>query len=421
MARMQWRWLYLACLLLLCLVAAAGTSIAPGVEVAAPPRGEEGAVEPPEPDDAAEDASAPGGDGPSEDGVTAVQAAAAEDAATDPPAEEDAAVPAVAGVPPAEEAPRSEQAGAPVEADDRPQLAIVIDDWGYGWAATDAFFAYPAPLTVAVIPGLPYSEVHAQRAREAGFDVLVHLPMEPLGGPEMVQPWGVTVDLDDEAIAEVVHAAFRELPWAIGMNNHMGSRATQDARVMRAVLEAVAVEGGFFLDSVTTAATVVGRVAADLGLAHLANRIFIDDVDDFDAVLRRLRQAAAIAEREGKAVAIGHVRPATAEALYAMLAEFEERGIELVPISAFAPPVERVLAHGVMRMASEDPGGTGETALEPAAEAAETAPGGTETGEEDVQCVEESHSASSRSSSRPAISRKLSKRSWKPWRTASAL
>lgn len=231
--------------------------------------------------------------------------------------------------------------------EDKPRLAIVIDDWGYAWSAADAFLDFPAPLTLAVIPHLTFSDRHARQAREAGYDVLLHLPMEPWGGLSRVEPGAIAVSMSDEEIRETVRRGLETIPWAVGVNNHMGSTATEDPRVMAAVLEVIDEGGYFFLDSKTTPNSVVGEVAESMGVPFLNNQIFIDSDFDPDAMHARLLSIARTAERFGSAVAIGHVHPSTIEALYRALPELQQRGVELVHISALMPDVPKVQEFGL--------------------------------------------------------------------------
>lgn len=215
----------------------------------------------------------------------------------------------------------------------RARLAIVIDDWGYGWRAAETFFGLDAPLTVAVIPFLPYSRTQALRARARGFEVLVHLPMQPEDPRYDPGPMAITTDLPDEEIRRRVELAVEAVPGAVGASNHMGSRATADRRVMEQVLAALARRGLFFLDSRTTSRSVAGAVARELGLPWAQNDLFLDGERDVPAVGRRIELGARRALAVGQAVVIGHVQPATAAALAALLPELRRRGVEVVPVS----------------------------------------------------------------------------------------
>ena len=214
-----------------------------------------------------------------------------------------------------------------------PRLAIIIDDWGYDWAAADAFLSFPEPITVAVLPFLPRSTDQALRAQKAGFEVILHMPMEAQDASLDIGPGGVYVSMADEEVAAAVRAALAAVPGAIGLNNHMGSRATTDRRVMRAVLEVLAERNLFFVDSYTIAGTVAHQVAREMQVPYAVNRVFLDSVDDEAAIRQQIRRLINLALRDGAAVGIGHVRPRTYTALMDMLPEIRAAGVQLVPVS----------------------------------------------------------------------------------------
>ena len=218
----------------------------------------------------------------------------------------------------------------PAGVPDGPMLAIVIDDWGYAWEAADDFLALDVPLNVAVIPHLPLSRRHAEEAAARGHQVLLHLPMEPLSPGWDLGEGAVTTAMAAPQIQREVLRALDSVPGVQAVNNHMGSKATADPRVMRAVLEALKERGLFFLDSRTTAGSVAVQVARELGVPVLENDRFIDPDFDPERIKERLLSAARIAEERGWAVVIGHVRPATYEGVVRALPELSARGVRLV-------------------------------------------------------------------------------------------
>ena len=212
---------------------------------------------------------------------------------------------------------------------DEPLLAIVIDDWGYGWQAARDFLDFDRPLTVAVLPHLPLSRSQADEAHARGHQVILHLPMEPLAEQWDLGQGAVTTVMTSEEIHVDVQEALAAVPHVSGVNNHMGSKATADSRVVADVLAAVKSTGLFFLDSRTTAASVVPAVAREMGVPVLVNDRFIDPDTDPQRVKERILLAARLAKRRGYAVAIGHVRPETYAGLVASLEELDREGVRL--------------------------------------------------------------------------------------------
>ncbi|MBN1885472.1 MAG: divergent polysaccharide deacetylase family protein [Candidatus Krumholzibacteriota bacterium] len=223
------------------------------------------------------------------------------------------------GVADAPRAPEPERRG--------PTVAIVIDDFGYRCdALVDEFLAVPVPLTITVIPGLRHSGRVCRKAAAAGKEILCHLPMEPeRGADDDGEIPLVRVDMDEGEIRRIVAKALESTPGAAGINNHMGSKATADRYVMRAVLAECRARGLFFLDSVTSARSIVAETAAELGVFTAANDIFIDNrgEDERD----NLRKLLSLAKRRGRAVGIMHVRRSSLEQLRWFVEEASRNGI----------------------------------------------------------------------------------------------
>lgn len=188
------------------------------------------------------------------------------------------------------------------------QIAVVIDDFGNGMKGTEQMLDLPIKLTVAVMPFLPTTKQDAEAAFRKGHDVIVHLPMEPIRGlKSWMGPGAITTDLSDEEIRKRVEAAIAEVPHAIGMNNHMGSKATSDPRVMRVVLQVCKEQGLFFLDSRTSYKTVVPRIAKEVGAVTLHNDVFLDDVYTQNHVQRQIGVLKKFLADHDRCIVIGHV------------------------------------------------------------------------------------------------------------------
>jgi hypothetical protein len=208
----------------------------------------------------------------------------------------------------------AEPAGAASRAADtknkpaRSRVAIIVDDFGNKMRGTDEMFALPVKITVAVMPFLPTTEQDARRAHERGYDVLVHLPMEPRQGkPEWLGPGALLTRMTDAEVRERVEAALDNVPYAIGINNHMGSKVTGDERVMGIVLAVCKERGLFFVDSHTNYRSIAGRMARELGLPPVENHIFLDDVHTAAHVIKQMRLVQERALNQRYCVTIGHV------------------------------------------------------------------------------------------------------------------
>jgi len=231
-----------------------------------------------------------------------------------------------AGRAPAPSPPRNAPGG-------EPRLAIVIDDLGNELAPARRLAGWPQPVAGAVLPGLAHSAASARALSEGGKQVLLHLPMEPEGFPRVRPGPGVILRAQsDGEIAQTLEADLATVPGAAGVNNHMGSAATADPRVMRAVARVLSHRGLFFVDSRTTDATVAERTAEEESVPSARRRVFLDDVATEAAVKERLDEAIERARTEGSAIAIGHPYPATLAVLERELPTAGEKGVKLVKV-----------------------------------------------------------------------------------------
>ncbi|MBM7563646.1 divergent polysaccharide deacetylase family protein [Paenibacillus sacheonensis] len=217
-------------------------------------------------------------------------------------------------------APRHETAAAAEQQEQQKQqrqvtsshreVAIVIDDFGNGMAGTPEMLRLPVKFTTAVMPFMPTTKQDAELSHKLGNDVIVHMPMEPVRGkPEWLGPGAITTSMSDAEIRKRVEAAIDDVPHAVGMNNHMGSKVTADERVMRVVLGVVKERGLFFLDSRTTYKTVLPKLTAEMGVPLLSNQVFLDDVYTTSHISKQIGVLRKHLENNESCITIGHVGP----------------------------------------------------------------------------------------------------------------
>ena len=213
-------------------------------------------------------------------------------------------------------------------------VAIIIDDMGASPRELKELLSIGLPLTFSVIPSLAHAREVAQAAHIAGAEVMVHMPMEPEGYPRQpMEKIGLLVSMANPEIVERVNGYFRAVPFAVGANNHMGSRFTQSAEKMDVVLGVLKEKGVFFVDSRTSPASVGYARAQALGLHCGTRQVFLDNVQDEALIGKQLAQVAAIARHKGSAIAICHPHPVTIRALKAMLPRLASEGITFVSAS----------------------------------------------------------------------------------------
>lgn len=221
------------------------------------------------------------------------------------------------------------------------KLAIVIDDFGYNGEGTEEMLALDIPLTVALMPFSEHSAENGEMAIAVGKEVIIHMPMQSkTGDPAWVGDTGIFCNLTDGEIAQVVAEAFAIAPYAVGMNNHMGSAVMEDSRSLGVLMSEIAQHDIFFLDSVTTGESLGAELAEKNNVPFLSRDVFLDSTDSKDEVKANLRRAAEIALANGSAVAIGHVGPeggmVTVEAIAELQGELEGLGISFVFASELA-------------------------------------------------------------------------------------
>ena len=211
-----------------------------------------------------------------------------------------------------------------------PHIAIILDDWGKNYAVLKNAIDIRRPLTLSILPNLVHSRQIAEEAHQSGLGVMLHLPMEPFNKKEILEPHTIKTSMPENEIIQCVDDAVLAIPHVEGVNNHMGSAATSDARVMRTVLSRLLSKNLFFVDSHVTSLTKGPQVAHELGIRFAERDVFIDNVNQVDAIKKQLEKAKRIALTHGEAIVIGHDRKKTLQAIQEMLPEFDQAGVKLV-------------------------------------------------------------------------------------------
>ena len=212
------------------------------------------------------------------------------------------------------------------------RIAIIMDDIGYNLARGKRALAL-RNLTLAVIPEAPYAKHLAQLAFSAQREVMIHLPMSA-GEDVALDEGGIHGGMDTQQVAGTLDAAFELIPFAVGLNNHMGSELTADPAMMGRVMSALQTRDVFFIDSRTTPHTVAAQTARQQGIPALGRDVFLDNDLHVLDINAQFNQLLAIARRRGYAIAIAHPHDSTLDYLEAVLPLLDEMSIELVPISA---------------------------------------------------------------------------------------
>lgn len=214
-----------------------------------------------------------------------------------------------------------------------PKVAFIIDDLGYEIEVAKKILELEFPLTLSILPFLKYSEYMAEEGKKNNQEIMLHLPMEPNDSSIDPGPGAIKSYMSKEEIRQAVRGSIFDFPYVIGMNNHMGSKITEDREIMKIILEEIKRYNLFFIDSMTSKNSIAYQVAQEMGVKTAVRAVFLDNENDMEYIKGQMLEVQKIALRDGEAIAIGHSRINTFYVLKRMIPELIRAGIEIVPVS----------------------------------------------------------------------------------------
>ncbi|CFR28880.1 divergent polysaccharide deacetylase family protein [Yersinia frederiksenii] len=218
------------------------------------------------------------------------------------------------------------------------KLSIVIDDFGYRPQNENKILQMPLPISVAILPNAPYAREMALKAHNQGREILIHLPMAPLSKQPLerdtLQP-----SMSSEEIQRIIRQAVNNVPYASGMNNHMGSAMTSSLSGMQKVMQVLEHYQLYFLDSVTIGNSQASKAADGTRVKVIKRKVFLDDSQNEAAIRLQFNRAVELARRNGSAIAIGHPHPATIKVLQQMLPQLPSDIVLVRPSALLNEPV----------------------------------------------------------------------------------
>ena len=218
---------------------------------------------------------------------------------------------------------------------ERPVIAIVIDDMGVSPKRTKDIISLPAPISASFLTYVNHLDSQVKAAQEAGHEIMIHVPMQAKTNKDAA-PDVLKIDMPKDEVQKRLEIMIQKFPNVKGINNHMGSLFTENSKSLGAVMEVLRKHNLFFLDSKTSPKSVGRKQAEEYGVVYTHRHVFLDNKNDVSYILNQLKQAEKIAERNGYAVAIGHPKSGTYQALKQWIPEVKSRGIELIPMSKVA-------------------------------------------------------------------------------------
>ncbi len=213
------------------------------------------------------------------------------------------------------------------------KVAIIIDDVGYNPSILREIAKIPIPLTGAFLPYTPYLKECLKEATVHGFEIMLHLPLEPLDPSHNPGPGLIRHNWSEAEIERQLTRDLDAVPGAKAINNHMGSLGTQDPYLMACLMKIIHTKKLFFIDSRTTAKSVAEKYALEYQVPFAKRRVFIDNDDNPTSKKAALRELLKIALRDGSAIGIAHGKDGNATVITEMLPEFIHAGIEFVLVS----------------------------------------------------------------------------------------
>lgn len=215
-----------------------------------------------------------------------------------------------------------------------PVIAIVIDDLGNVRDVGERTLALPGPIACSILPHSPFAAEFSKTAHLRGKEVMLHQPMQATGSNHLLGPGALTVKHSEKQVRQRLYDNLGSLHHVSGVNNHMGSRLTRHTRAMVWLMRALRdrEEPLFFVDSLTTRASVAGAVADVARLKNASRDVFLDNVQTKAHVGQRLEALKQTARSNGFALAIGHPYPVTLNVLEQALPELAASGYRLVSV-----------------------------------------------------------------------------------------
>lgn len=231
------------------------------------------------------------------------------------------------------------------------KIAIILDDAGYCTGGfVSKLWRIKVPLTISIIPGIICSREAAEISHRCGFEVMLHMPMEFCSNSKITEEdllcladrkndspykWALLCGMSEKEVARQLDGAIKDIPYLKGVNNHMGSRATADKRLMALCMDKLKGKGLYFVDSVTTAKTVAYKLAKANAIDTAKRDVFLDNINNVEHVRQQMNILIATAKKNGTAIGIGHITKApTVAVLSEMVPLLKAQGIEVVPASA---------------------------------------------------------------------------------------
>ncbi len=221
---------------------------------------------------------------------------------------------------------------------DMPRVALIVGGLGVGAAATaEAIAKLPGAVTLGFVPYGGDVAALSGRARAAGHEILLQVPMEPFDYPDNDPgPQTLLTSLAPQHNVDRLYWLMSRFQGYVGVANTMGARFTAAEPSFAPILREIAKRGLIFVDDGANPRSVAGRIAGANNLSFARADVILDGVPtptEIDHALGRLEMTA---RERSVAVGIASALPVTIDHIAKWAKAAESRGLLLVPISAVA-------------------------------------------------------------------------------------
>lgn len=215
----------------------------------------------------------------------------------------------------------------------QPQVAIVMDDFGYNMNNIEELFTIKGPITLSILPDLPYSTKIAEAAHSRGYEAILHLPLEPHRKDVRQEVDTIKSGMEKSEIVARLKEEIETVPYIVGVSSHMGSKSTEEKGLMITIFEELKNRGLYFFDSLTSRESVCSQAAKLTGIRYGKRDIFLDNSEDIPYIEKQIMTLRRMAFSRGTVIAVCHDRPNTIATLAKLMPLMARDGIKFVYLS----------------------------------------------------------------------------------------
>lgn len=211
------------------------------------------------------------------------------------------------------------------------KIAIIVDDSGYSSRDCAYLKVIQYPVTVSILPNLAHSAEVAACAYKYNKGVMLHLPLEPHQNDEKYpENYIIKTSMSPTMAIKQFRHDLNNVPHVRGINNHMGSKATENRRLMAIIFNEMNANDLFFIDSRVTTKSICRALAQEKGIPFGERDIFLDNKNQREYIEGQFQALREKAQKQGYAIAIGHARPLSWQIIKEQTENLTREGFELV-------------------------------------------------------------------------------------------